>query len=202
MNSSGFVTLGLVLFLVGLAHLYPSFALWDQRAFFAIYRFTSSKPLFNLFRALWPLGTTPAALILLMLILILGDKSYFLTILIYVSAITVERIIKIKIKRPRPFVAIPEVAMLQPRQPSDPSFPSGDALRVWFLVIAFSNSFKLPGHWYIIALLIALLITIGRIVMGVHYPLDVIGGTGLGILFAGILLLFSTTELISLPVYF
>jgi undecaprenyl-diphosphatase len=201
MNSSGFVILGLFLFLVGLAHQYPSFVLWDQRSFFAIYHFTSRRQLNNLFRMLWPLGTTPTALILLMLIMILGNKSYIPTILIYLSAITVERIIKIKIKRPRPFTGISDVTMLQPRHPNDPSFPSGDALRVWFLAIVFSNTFKLPAHWYIIALLIALLITIGRITMGVHYPLDVIGGAGLGILFAGILLLFSATGPIRLLVF-
>jgi membrane-associated phospholipid phosphatase len=186
------------MFLVGLAHLHPFIASWDRRTFRAIYRLVSHKPIIILFRALWTLGTTPAALIFLVLMLVLGDISNILIILFYGVAITIERIVKLYIKRPRPFAAQSEIVMRQPRRPNDPSFPSGDAVRVWFLIITFSNFFELPGYWYIIAFVVAFLITIGRIAMGVHYPLDVIGGAGLGIFFAGMLLHFSTIEFTNL----
>lgn len=75
--------------------------------------------------------------------------------------------------------------MLQPQEPGDPSFPSGDALRVWFLAliltIAMGNSLPLG----IIMAFVAALVSVGRMVLGVHYPTDVLAGIGLGFLGAG-----------------
>lgn len=189
MRNIAFVILGLLFLMMGLAHLCPGIDLWDKRTFLTFHRFLSRKPLIGLFRALWPLGTTPAALALLGSTLILGMRPFLLAVLVYILANSIERTIKKTIRRPRPFTAIPDVIMLQPRQPSDPSFPSGDILRVWFLAITVPFSFELHWTWFLLAFLLAFIIMLGRIAMGVHYPLDAVSGAGLGILFAGIYLI-------------
>jgi membrane-associated phospholipid phosphatase len=47
-------------------------------------------------------------------------------------------------------------------------------------------------NWYLpfaaVAVALAMLISLGRIAMGVHFPLDVLGGAGLGLFFAGVFL--------------
>lgn len=74
--------------------------------------------------------------------------------------------------------------MLQPLKPLDPSFPSGDALRIWYLTLITAAIFSsLP--FLIAAIILAAVISLGRIMMGVHYPSDVLAGSGLGVIAAG-----------------
>ena len=183
------VLLGSLLFVTGLAHLHPKIDAWDRRAFFSLNHSVAGKGALRLFRILWPLGTTPTALVLLALALVPGIRFYLVILLSYVSAVTIERLVKMSFKRPRPFMELSGIAMLQPRQPADPSFPSGDALRAWFLAIALTGSFHATGWWFVAAGVLAFLITLGRVALGVHYPLDALGGAGLGLLFAGLSLL-------------
>lgn len=184
-----FVILGFLLLLIGWAHRLPEPGLWDRRAFLTLNRFLARRDLIGLFRLLWPLGTTPAALLLLASTMILGATPFLRVSLAYIAAISLERMIKMSIRRPRPFRTLPDVWMAQPRQPSDASFPSGDVLRAWFLALLLPSSFELAGYWFLLAFLLALMITLGRIAMGVHYPLDAVAGAGIGIFFAGLYLI-------------
>ena len=61
------------------------------------------------------------------------------------------------------------------------SFPSGHA--TFFMALAFSIYFlhKKIGYWFMLA---ALLIGMARIAAGVHYPVDILAGFGLGALVA------------------
>ena len=68
----------------------------------------------------------------------------------------------------------------------DPSHPSGDTLRVWLLALIFPLAFALPWPVFVLSILMAITLSLGRITLGVHYPLDVIGGIGLGFLSTGI----------------
>ena len=178
--------LGLLAFLGGLAHLSPRVAASDQRVFLLLNQLFNKQRLVEFFRLIWPLGTTPFALALLTINFLNGWRIGFIVSGIYAASIITERIVKLAIKRPRPFNSLPEIVMQQPRRPKDPSFPSGDALRVWFLALVIPAAFGLTWLAFTIAMLMALLVSIGRLALGVHYPLDVLGGTGLGILFAGI----------------
>jgi membrane-associated phospholipid phosphatase len=73
-------------------------------------------------------------------------------------------------------------------EPYDPSHPSGDSFRVWFLAILFPIAFLLPVSTFIFSFLVAIILSLGRIALGVHYPLDVISGAGLGILTSSIVI--------------
>jgi len=88
--------------------------------------------------------------------------------------------------RLRPFEVLSGVMQLVPE--SGLSFPSKHAV-MFFLLATFVWSFnKKIGYWFFAA---AFLISLGRVLVGVHYPLDVLAGTVFGILmgWVGILIL-------------
>jgi undecaprenyl-diphosphatase len=104
---------------------------------------------------------------------------------VFLIIVGIEQIVKQIFKRPRPYEINPGIAMLQPINPHDASFPSGDALRVWYLalilpILVGNSSLFLAG-----TIILAVFVTLGRIVMGVHYLTDTLAGTGLGMLGAG-----------------
>ncbi|MEZ4630297.1 MAG: phosphatase PAP2 family protein [Deinococcales bacterium] len=91
----------------------------------------------------------------------------------------------------RPFIAEPSV--LRSAEAGETAlgmaFPSGHAqasMTFWGLIAAY---FRKPWLYVICALLI-LLISLSRLYLGVHYPIDVIGGLliGLGVIFLGMFL--------------
>ena len=87
----------------------------------------------------------------------------------------VARLLKIIIHTPRPFDALSNVTSLFPE--SGYAFPSGHA--TFFLALAMSIYFlhKKAGYWFIF---FALVIGLARIVAGVHFPIDILGGFVLG----------------------
>ncbi len=176
----------LILFLLGFSWRIPAVARLDERAFLALYGLLSRPRGREFFRLLWPLGTTPAALAAL---LFLGlplrgtwqawGELWFG----FALAALAERLTKMSMRRPRPFTTLPGVLMHQPRRPKDPSFPSGDALRIWFLAGVLSRLYPAGAAlWYALGLLVSL----GRIALGVHHPLDVLAGGALGALAAAL----------------
>jgi len=182
------MALGLIFFFVGLTHHSTTLAKWDQQIFIRLNKLLSRNAFISFFKTLWPLGTTPVSLAIFLVVFIIDKRSGLFFTLAYIMAAIFEFIIKKSTIRHRPFYVLPEISMQQPRQPNDSSFPSGDCLRIWFLAIGVSGILS----WYLpfaaIALILALLISLGRIAMGVHFPLDVLGGTGLGFFFAGVFL--------------
>jgi len=178
---------GLLSILIGLTHINPFCAKWDLRTFELIH--TRLRPYTSTFRYIWPLGTTPVALVFLVMTFIPGFQTGFLATLVYLCVTATERILKMKIRRSRPFEKHSATVMSQPSQPHDPSHPSGDAMRVWFFALVLPAVFGLSWQVTLVAGCLAVLLCIGRLGLGVHYPLDVIGGTGLGLLGAGITLL-------------
>ena len=178
---------GSILLIVGLFHRRSLLAKWDTGTFQILHN--RLQPSAHFFRFVWPLGTTPVAVLLILILYIPGWKIGTIITLAYGVAALIERGLKLKMKRERPFQGLPDVRMQQPTQPRDPSHPSGDALRVWFLALVFPAAFGLLFPAYIFSLTVAFTLSLGRIALGVHFPLDIIGGAGLGILAAGISIL-------------
>jgi undecaprenyl-diphosphatase len=176
--------IGLILTIIGLSYQKPFVRGWDINFFLKLHM--GLRPYVGFFRYIWPLGTVPVGLTLLLILFIPDVRIGLIAVLTYVLIAVVEQLIKRRTNRTRPFEILPGVLMSQPKTPSDRSHPSGDSMRVWFLAIIFPLAFSLHGLVFILTTLMATTLSIGRIVMGVHYPLDVMGGTGLGLLAAGI----------------
>lgn len=104
-------------------------------------------------------------------------------VLVFFSGIfawCIAQIIKLLVHAPRPYLEFPNnVASLI--QKTDFSFPSGHATFYMALAFAIFFSHKKAGYIFIF---FALLIGIARIVAGVHFPIDILGGFALGILTA------------------
>jgi undecaprenyl-diphosphatase len=175
---------GLLLVIIGFLHQTSALSRWDAETFLFLHirlrRYTS------FFRYVWPLGTVPVGITLILIMFMASWQAGFSAALMYGLAAIIEWAIKRKIGRPRPFKTLPGVVMSQPKNPGDASHPSGDAMRVWFLALVFPLAFGLPWPVTALTCTVALTLSLGRIAMGVHYPLDVIDGAGLGILFTGL----------------
>ncbi|MEI7765665.1 MAG: phosphatase PAP2 family protein [bacterium] len=79
--------------------------------------------------------------------------------------------LKLFFKVPRPFLDLHNVSPLL--RPADFSFPSGHSAFFMALAVAIFLYHKKIGYVFIT---FALLIGISRIIAGVHYPLDILGG--------------------------
>ena len=81
------------------------------------------------------------------------------------------------VDRPRPFVAHPELVRIFAPHAADPSFPSDHATASFAIATAILLRNRL---WGSVALVAATLLAVSRVVIGVHYPLDVLAGAALG----------------------
>ncbi len=89
------------------------------------------------------------------------------------------KILKILIHAPRPFI---EFSFLHPLFPENSfAFPSSHATIFMALAVGMFFVHKRAGYFFI---LFAFLIGLSRIVSGVHFPADILGGFALGALIA------------------
>ena|SRR3989344_3102501 len=82
-------------------------------------------------------------------------------------------IIRYFYNRPRPFVVLENVRVLIEKNGQEPSFPSGHA--AFLFAIAFAVLLFNKKHGLIL-FIVAAFFTLARIIVGVHYPADILGG--------------------------
>ncbi len=177
--------LGLVLLLVGCTHLFAGVKTGETQIIRKVQSLFKNKPYLTVFQEIWFFGRTPFAVVSLLLLISLKWKMGAIALLVFLITVGIENIIKITFNRPRPYTAHPDINMLQPNSPVDPSFPSGDTLRIWYLALILPVAAGDSGFFLTALLLLAILVTLGRMILGVHYLTDTIAGVGLGILGAG-----------------
>ena len=115
-----------------------------------------------------------------------GRKMAFLGMLaLLIAWFFGNELLKSWFARPRPFLTLADVRLLVDK-PGDFSFPSGHTTISFAPAVAFYRKDKAIG---VAALFLAGIIGFSRIYVGVHYPLDVVGGavvgTGAGLLVSG-----------------
>lgn len=114
-------------------------------------------------------------------------KALILTVLAIPIAILLIKVIHIFYLEPRPFVTFHFSPLVS--NSADASFPSRHATIASVMAISYVY-FK--SRWSLLFLLFMLWVGIARIFVGVHYPLDIVGGFVVGILSLIIVLQFIT----------
>ena len=127
--------LGVFMMIFGLSYRSPAFHKIDIRTF--QYLHAKLRVHNNFFQYIWPLGTTPVAILLISITYLVSWQAGLIVTLVYCFVAIIEHTIKLKLNRKRPFQTLPDTIMSQPKSPADPSHPSGDAMRVWFLALVF-----------------------------------------------------------------
>jgi undecaprenyl-diphosphatase len=106
-------------------------------------------------------------------------KEILLVFFSGILAWLVDTVLKYLIHTPRPFDVFPQVHSLFAE--SWYSFPSGHATFFMALAVSIFLSHKKAGYLF---MFFALLIGIARIIAGVHFPVDILGGFVIGALVA------------------
>lgn len=91
--------------------------------------------------------------------------------------LAVGKVISELVDRARPFVADPHGVHLFSGHAADPGFPSDHATAAFAIAVAILLRKR---GWGIVALVLATVLSIGRVALGVHYPSDVLAGAALG----------------------
>lgn len=167
--------------LSGLAWRLPPVERLDRRLFARINAGRYSTAADGLLRLLRPLGTSWG--LLGAILVILAFRGWIgAALLLAVAALSggAERALKLGIGRMRPFDVLLDVRMRVP-PPVDPSFPSGDASRAWYIASALTFGLGLPTWFGGIAFGLAALVSFGRVRGGAHFPADVWAGSWLGL---------------------
>ena len=85
------------------------------------------------------------------------------------------------VARPRPYTVLEELTILIDR-PGEFSFPSGHTSCSFAFAVAIY--LLLPKKYGVPAMVLATLIAVSRLYVGVHYPIDILGGVAVGIICA------------------
>ena len=87
-------------------------------------------------------------------------------------------VIRLFYHRDRPFLAMPETVIKLIEKGNEASFPSGHAILFFAMAMAIYYVRPKFAAYFFIA---ATLVSIARVFVGVHYPLDILGGALLGL---------------------
>lgn len=135
-----------------------------------------------IFLAQYLIYSIPILLIVLWFWSIPTKKATFKSVLAALIAwLGFSKLVAILVNRPRPEAAILDAKELIFHRP-DTSFPSDHAT----MLFALAFSFKFYGYKKLgnILLIMAVLVSFGRVWVGVHFPFDVIAGALLGLFVA------------------
>ena len=151
----------------------------NEAVFYFFYNLAHQSVFFDELIVFFAVSFPFAVMFLAFLYLLFYRKSLQDLIFVFFAAgVTwiIAHFLKILINIPRPFDAIANVSALFTE--SGQAFPSGHA--AFFSALAFAIFFINKKAGYVF-MLFALLIGLARIMAGVHFPVDILGGFTLGI---------------------
>jgi membrane-associated phospholipid phosphatase len=155
--------------------------IWINSRLFTIINGSQFPAINSVMLALSKYGREEVWIPVVLLLWWFGGRSHkraaFLLAAAFVLAIILGEISKSVMAEPRPFTIIPSDKVLGVR-PTDFSFPSGHAVIVSTGALIVLST--LPKKFSIPLLVEAILVSYSRLYIGVHWPLDVVGGWLLG----------------------
>jgi undecaprenyl-diphosphatase len=101
-----------------------------------------------------------------------------------VGVYVVARLVKGAVERGRPAALLSDIAARETFSARSLGFPSGHA--AVSAALTFIVWRHLGPRWGVPALIVAIIVMIGRMYVGAHLPLDLVGGAALGVIAAGI----------------
>lgn len=95
---------------------------------------------------------------------------------VVIARLGITELIRFLYHRPRPFLVYSDIHPLISK--NEYSFPSGHAAFFFALATAIYFYNKRWGTWFFVA---SILISLSRVVAGIHYPSDILGGAIIGV---------------------
>ena len=143
-----------------------------------------------LYRPLWvfqQLGNLVVAfLAVLGVAALLRNRRLALAAVLGVMAkLVLERVVKMVVERERPGTSVGGIIARGEVSLDGLSFVSGHVVITTAFALALTGA--LPGRWRVVPWVVVVLNGFGRIYVGAHNPLDVVGGLGLGMVIGGAL---------------
>lgn len=114
----------------------------------------------------------------------LGARAAVAAGLSAVLALAIAHVMAGIVDRPRPYLVHAHSLTLFAGRSHDPSFPSDHTTAAFAIAVAI---FVRSRRWGALAVTLAVILAFGRVLVGAHYPSDVIGGAALGTLSALVL---------------
>ncbi|OZB99115.1 phosphatase PAP2 family protein [Paenibacillus sp. XY044] len=153
---------------------------WDRRVFHWINRIQNPSLLNAALRTLTHLGGALFTITLTLSVALFAPEPWRTTSLQSLAALAlsflITTLIKRKVRRIRPYLAL-EGVRVGKNPLKDPSFPSGHSTAIFSII----TPFLFMGSWVAVSLiLIALIVSISRIYLGLHYPSDCLVGSFVG----------------------
>lgn len=141
-----------------------------------------------LYRPLWAfqqLGNiVVAVLVVLGIAALLGNRRLAIAAVAGAGAkLVLERVVKAVVERERPGTAIGDIVARGEVSLGGLSFVSGHATVTTAFAVALMGA--LPPRWRALPWVVVALNGFGRIYVGAHNPLDIVGGCGLGMVIGG-----------------
>jgi membrane-associated phospholipid phosphatase len=141
-----------------------------------------------LYRPLWVFqqfgNIVVAVVVVLGLAALLRNRRLALAaVLGVVAKLAVERAVKAVVERRRPGTSVGDIIARGDVALDGLSFPSGHAVITTAFALALTAA--LPPRWRAVPWIVVALNGLGRIYVGAHNPLDIVGGCGLGMVIGG-----------------
>ncbi|WP_227430857.1 phosphatase PAP2 family protein [Psychrobacter sp. I-STPA6b] len=157
---------------------------WDTRLCIRINRYSHNGRIAQFFKVISRLGDGWFWYAMLLVVAVTYGKSALIplltTALISLVGLIIYKLLKLKTVRPRPY-QVHQVIVLGERPLDMFSFPSGHTLQA-VLFTTILGSYYPPLLW--VMLPFVLCVALSRMVLGLHYPTDVVVGAMIGYLLA------------------